>query len=356
MITHNHLFEEICSFENLLLAARRAEQGKRYQDAIGRFHTHLETELLQLRAALLDQSYRPGGYREKIIQRPKRRMISAAPFRDRVVHHAVCHVIMPHFERKMVFDLYSNRVGKGTHAAILRSQEFSRRFPYVLKCDVRKFFPSIDHGLLKGMVRGTIRCKGALWLLDLIVDGSNRQEPVCSLYPGDDIAAAASRRVGLPIGNLTSQWFGGIYLGDFDHWVKETLHCPGYVRYVDDFLLFAEDKATLGQWREAIVRKLGEYRLRLNDRKSRIYPVAGGISFLGQRVWPWQRRLCRENVATARRRLRWNVGQYQRQELTKEALLCRWNSWRGHARQAGAENLIKRIRKELQDALGTTGT
>ena len=161
------------------------------QDTIGRFRTDLEAELLQLRRELLTQTYTPGTYRETIITRPKRRMISAAPFRDRVVHHALCNVVMPLFERKMIFDLYSNRAGKGTHAAIRRAQQFCCKFNYVLKCDVRKFFPSTDHAVLKATIRQTIACRDTLWLLDKIVDGSNYQEPVCQVFPGDDLAEAA---------------------------------------------------------------------------------------------------------------------------------------------------------------------
>jgi retron-type reverse transcriptase len=356
MITHNQLYAEICSFENLLAAAHRAEQGKRMQDTIGRFRTDLEPELLRLRRELLTKTYTPGAYRETIITRPKRRMISAAPFRDRVVHHALCMVVMPLFERKMIFDLYSNRAGKGTHAAIRRAQHYCGKFDYVLKCDVRKFFPSMDHAVLKDEIRRTIACRDTLWLLDKIIDGSNRQEPVCQIFPGDDMADAATRRVGLPIGNLTSQWFGGVFLTEFDHWVKETLRCPGYVRYVDDFLLFADDKAQLAAWRAAIVQRLTEHRLHLNDRKSRSFPTRDGVTFLGQRIWPGRRRLCRQNVADARRRLRWNVRQYQSRQISKDALLCRWNSWRGHAEQADCGALVEKIKQELRYALGATGT
>jgi retron-type reverse transcriptase len=283
-------------------------------------------------------------------------MISAAPFRDRVVHHAVCNVVMPLFERKMIFDLYSNRAGKGTHAAIRRAQEYCRRFDYVLKCDVRKFFPSMDHAVLKGIIRKTIACRETLWLLDRLIDGSNRQETVCQVFPGDDLALAAERRAGLPIGNLTSQWFGGVYLAGFDHWVRETLRCPGYVRYVDDFLLFGDERAQLADWRGAISRRLTEHRLRLNERKSRSFPTGDGVTYLGQRVWPGRRGLCRQNVADARRRLRWNVRQYKCGNLSKDALLCRWNSWRGHAEQADGGALVEKVKRELRNALGATGT
>jgi len=356
MKTHNHLYEEICSFENLLLAARRAESGKRLQQVVGQFRTNIEAQVLDLGRELRAQTYQPGRYREKWITRPKRRMISAAPFRDRVVHHALCQVVMPLFERKMVFDLYSNREGKGTHAAIRRCQEFSRLFRYALKCDVRKFFPSMDHAVLQATLRRTIRCRQTLWLLDVIIDASNAQEPVCSVFPGDDLAVAALRRVGLPIGNLTSQWFGCIYLSDFDHWVKEELRCRGYVRYVDDFLLFGDDKRQLALWREAVAAKLASCRLRLNERKSRVFRTHEGLTFLGQRIWPWRRRLCRENVGAARRRLRWTARQYQCGALAKAALLTRWNSWRGHALQADGAALTERVRTELRAYLGAAGT
>ena len=162
MKTYNHLFEEITSFENLLLAVRRAERGKRLQASVGCFRTNVEAEVLQLQRELCGHTYTPGAYREKIIKRPKERLISAAPFRDRVVHHALCRVVMPLFERRMIYDLYSNRSGKGTHAAIRRCQEFCRSHPYVLKCDVRKFFPSMDHAVLKMMIRRTLRCRETL--------------------------------------------------------------------------------------------------------------------------------------------------------------------------------------------------
>ena len=253
MKTHGNLFNGICDFGNLLEAARKASLRKGRMESVARFRTALEPALLAIQSELLGKTYQPGGYRTKIITRPKVRMISAAPFRDRVIHHALCNVVMPLFERKMISDQYSNRKGKGTHAAIRRAQHFCRRFRYVLKCDVRKYFPSIDHAVLKTTMRKTIRCRDTLWLLDTILDASNAQEQVCTLFPGDDLAEAAGRRVGLPIGNLTSQWFACIHLDPLDHWVKESLGCHGYVRYVDDFLLFSDDKEQLAQWRVATV-------------------------------------------------------------------------------------------------------
>jgi len=351
MKSHNNLYDAISSFENLLDAARKAEKCRRYRHDVGRFRTDIEREVLRLRSELVAKTYQPGAYKEFWIERPKRRMISAAPYRDRVVHHAVCNVVMPLFERKMTDDLYSNRDGRGTHAAIRRCQHFCRRFRYVLKCDIEKYFPSIDHAVLKATVRRTVRCKDTLWLLDAIIDASNPQEPVCAVYEGDDLADAAVRRVGLPIGNLTSQWLGGVYLCAFDHWVRETLGCKGYVRYVDDFLLFSDDKGELLEWRGEVTTELAHYRVRLNAYKCRAHRTADGVTFLGQRVWPWTRRLRRENVAMARRRLRWNVRQYKEGAIGKDALRCRWMSWRGHAIQADTGALVRRVQEELRRML-----
>ncbi len=310
---------------------------------------------MALRRELSERTYRPGGYSVRTITRPKTRMISAAPFRDRVVHHALCRVIMPLFEQKMIFDLYSNREGKGTHAAIRRCQHYARRFPYALKCDIRKYFPSMDHGILKTTLRRTIGCRETLWLLDTIVDASNPQESVCTVFPGDDLAVAGAVRVGLPIGNLTSQWFGCVYLSDFDHWVKETLRCPGYLRYVDDFVLFGEERRQLTEWRAAIQGELAEMRLRLNERKSRTYQTRDGLTFLGQRVWPNRRRLVAPNVRAARRRLVWCARECARGALSPRSLSQRWYSWRGHAMEADSGTAVERIRGQIDGILGSAG-
>jgi len=353
--THRGLFPSICSFENLLLAHRKAEKGKRFQCDTGRFRSRVERELLGLREELMSGNYTPGGYREKPILHPKPRIISIAPFRDRVVHHAVCNVVMPLFERKMIHDLYSNRAGKGTHAGIRRCQQFVRRFRYVLKCDVRKYFPSIDHELLKAALRRTVRCGPTLALLDRIIDASNPQEPVWSLFPGEDLAEAGHRRVGLPIGNLTSQWFGLIHLTAFDHWVKSAsddgLGCKGYLRYVDDFLLFSDDKEELGRWRKEILQHLAGIRLRINERKCRTHRISDGVTFLGQRVWPHRRRLCAANVRAARRRLQWLAREYLRGNLGREDLQRRWTSWKGHALQADGIRLVEDVRDQLRRTL-----
>ncbi|MBI2876702.1 MAG: hypothetical protein HYY20_07455 [Candidatus Tectomicrobia bacterium] len=216
MKSYGHLYEQICSFENLLLAARKAQRGKRFRENVGRFNLGLERELLALQEELRGQTYRPGGYREFKIFRPKacpgprsgERLISAAPYRDRVVHHALCNVIEPLFDRTFIHDSYACRKGKGTHRAVNRLTAFCRRSRYALQCDIRKYFPSIDHEILLGLISRKIRDKQVLGLIRVILDASNPQEPVPDLYfEGDDPAAALARRRGIPIGNLISQFF-----------------------------------------------------------------------------------------------------------------------------------------------------
>ncbi|MDZ7292935.1 MAG: RNA-directed DNA polymerase [candidate division KSB1 bacterium] len=268
-------------------------------------------------------------------------MISAAPFRDRVVHHALMNVIGPILERSLVFDTYANRMGKGTRKAIRRFQQYMQQYRFVLKCDIKKYFPSIDHEILKLLIRTCIRDPQVLWLIDTIIDHSNEQVEVLDHFPGDDLFTPLQRRKGLPIGNLTSQNFANYYLSPLDHFVKEVLHCLAYLRYVDDFVLFSNDKTQLQTWLIEIMRFLEPYRLKLNLNRCAIYPSSVGGRFLGQVVFPTHRRLTGENVRKFRSRLR------QWQKHPPENIKQRVASWLGHARQANTQALIRTLKKQI---------
>ena len=231
---HPDLFSEIADFNALMRAAHRAIRSKRGKPGAAAFMAELETEVLRLERELLARNWRPGRYVEIEIFQPKHRLVSAAPFRDRVVHHALCSVVEPIFERGFIFDSYANRLGKGTHKAIWRYERYRDRYRHVLRCDIYRYFPAIDHLILKADLRRRISCPRTLWLLDAVIDGSNPQEPVHTHYPGDDLLTPLARRRGLPIGNLTSQFFANVYLDGLDHFATEVLRAP-YVRYVDDF-------------------------------------------------------------------------------------------------------------------------
>lgn len=222
----------MCSFANLLQAWRKAARGKRSSSGAAAFEDGLAERLLELHDALASGEYRPGRYTHFVIHEPKRRRISAAPFRDRVVHHALCRVIEPVFEAQFIADSYANRVGKGTHRAVARYEHFRDRYRHVLRCDIYRYFPAIDHEILKRDLRRRIACAPTLRVIDAIIDGSNPQEPVNLYFPGDDLFSPLACRRGLPIGNLTSQLFANIYLDGLDHYVKEVLRAP-YLRYLD---------------------------------------------------------------------------------------------------------------------------
>ncbi len=335
------LYPRICDFENLWHAYRAAVRGKRAKTEVARFEFHVEERLLDLERALKAKTYRPGAYRSFYIRDPKRRLISAAPFRDRVVHHALCRVIEPVFEATFIDDSCANRVGRGTHAALDRAQDFARRYRYCLQCDVREFFPSIDHAILRGILARKLACEDTLGLCDAILAsgaGVLEREYTQVYFPGDDLFAAARPR-GLPIGNLTSQFWANCYLNELDQLVKRELRCPAYLRYVDDFLLFADDKPSLWAWRSAIRERLAALRLTLHEASSTVYPVSTGIAFLGFRLYPGHRRLKRRNGVMFGRRLARTARACARGELALKAVWDCYLGWEAHAAHGDTRGL-----------------
>ncbi len=331
--SYSDLYPQICTFENLWYAFRSAARGKHGKTAVARFEFHLEERLLELEWELKARTYRPGPYRSFSIRDPKHRLISAAPFRDRVVHHALLRVIEPIFEATFIPASYANRIGRGTHAALDRAEFLAHRYPYVLQCDVREFFPSIDHAILRAILARKLACPDTLALCDAILAsgaGVLDAEYTQVYFPGDDLFAATRPR-GLPIGNLTSQFWANCYLNELDQFVKRDLRCEPYLRYVDDFLLFAEDKRTLWAWKAAIVERLAALRLSLHPGSSTVYPVATGIPFLGFRLAPGARRLKRRNAVMFARRLAGRVRAWERGETGARGPWDCYLGWEAHA-------------------------
>jgi retron-type reverse transcriptase len=340
---HDDLFGQIASFTALHRAARRAIKGKRTKPGASALFANLERELLTLERQLLDGSYLPGRYVAFEVNDPKPRIVSAAPFRDRIVHHALCAVVEPIFETGFIDNTFANRRGMGTHRAIEVYEQYRDRHAHVLRCDIYRYFPAIDHVVLKRDFRRRLKCKRTLALLDLIVDGSNAQEPVDLYFAGDDLFAPHRRRRGLPIGNLTSQFFANLYLDGFDHLVTEVLQAP-YVRYVDDFALFHDDPAVLADWRKRIARHLEGRRLILHPRKTRIARTHESAAFLGFVLHAdGGRSLPDDNVARFRNRLRalrdrWRAGTIGLADV--EPRIRAWIAHAGHAQTWRLRRLI----------------
>jgi hypothetical protein len=343
------LYDRLTDWTNLRLAYQKAAKGKRGKGAAARFEYKLEDNLALLQHELSTKTYQPGRYTSFYIHEPKRRLISAAPFRDRVVHHALCNVIEPLFERSFIDDSYANRIGKGHHRALDRCQAFARRYPYALTCDLKQFFPSIDHQLLRQILARRVACPDTLWLIDQILAsgvGVLAEEYEMAWFPGDDLLAAVRPR-GLPIGNLTSQFWANCYLNDFDHFVKRKLRCKGYLRFVDDFLLFAGDKATLWQWREAVVAYLASLRLTLHLTCAQVRPVTEGLPFLGFVVYPQRRRLKGRKVVHFRRRMRRRLVDYQAERITLDQVSASVQGWVEHVRHGNTIGLRKATFRRL---------
>jgi len=341
------LWDVAVGWANLLLAARRARRRKAGRPVVRRFEHRREWSLLEIRDALNGGAWRPGPFVTHWITRAKRRLISAAPYPDRVVHHAVMNVLEPILERRFHPSSFACRRGKGTHAASRGLQRLLRRFGQSLQFDVRKYFPSIDHDLLKGHFRRTLKDGRLLALLDSIVDGSNEQEAVLDWFPGDGLFSPAERRRGLPIGNLTSQWFANWLLDPLDHWVTARMGVGGYVRYCDDFIMLDDDAGRLREMAHAVPEFLAGLRLRVHERRVAVLPSAAGRTFVGYRTTPARRVITAEGRRRFFRRLRWRKRALEAGLIDAAGVHRRLMSWVGHAGQADSGPLFRKLGEGL---------
>ncbi len=354
MKTYRNLYHQVYDFENLYAAYVAARRGKRERFAVICFEQHVEDHLIRLQNELQAQTYQPGAYRHFYIFEPKKRKISAAPFRDRVVHHALVNIIEPIWERRFIHDSYACRVGKGTHKALNRCTEFVRTHRYVLQCDIAKFFPTIDHAILKTLLNNKIADPQMMWLCDQIIDsgvGVLDSERASRWFAGDNLFSPL-RPQGLPIGNLTSQFWANVYLNTLDHFVKRELKCRAYVRYADDFLLFSNEKSTLHHWHAELRTFAAEQlRLHIHREKSQVYPTRTGVPFLGFRHFGSHRRLKRDNVVRFRRRLRTMQADYAAGNASRKQIGHSIQSWCSHAAHGNTYRLRNQLLRQATFAL-----
>lgn len=320
-----NLWATVVSFENLTHAARRAGLGKRRVAGVARFLADLEPNVLRLRRELEDESWRPGPAYTFEIHDPKTRTITAAPFEERVVHHALIDILEPHLERRMVFESFACRRGKGTHRALVEARKLVQRYPWFLKLDVRKCFESLDQSVVLETFARVIKDRRVLALLERIVQSGGQHG------------------VGLPIGNLTSQWACNLVLDRLDHHVKEVLRIPGYVRYMDDFALFSADKARLVAAHDEVRAFLREHlRLELKERATKLAPVREGLPFLGWRIYRGTVRLRTENLRRLRARLKHRLWEQRTGRIEQEKLLACLRSTTEHLRHGSTLALRRR--------------
>ncbi len=276
--------EMIAGPETLLAAWRRYRSGKRRRPAVARFEFEAERRLLALSSALLCGTYRHGPYRLLEIRDPKPRLIAVSTVGDRVVHRSIHDALAPFFDRSFIADSYACLPGRGSHRAVLRFLELQRRYRYVMHLDVRRYFSSVDHEILASLLAPRLRDRRVTALLgSILASGAELyRRPQVEAFYG---ASEDDKPRGLPIGNLTSQWWGNLYLDKLDHFIKRELRVTGYLRYMDDLVCFGDHRAVLGRQRRDIAAWLVKHRrLHLNARKGHIRSTELPQTYLGYRV------------------------------------------------------------------------
>lgn len=275
-------YNSIISFEDLLISWQEFLNGKRKRKDVAKFSIKFTDNIFKLHKDLAKKSYRHGTYHAFKINDPKPRDIHKATVRDRIVHHALYRSLYPYFDKKFIYDSYSCRNNKGTHKANNRFRRLcwkvsknNTRTAWILKCDIRKFFASINHHILKDILSKHIVDKEILWLLGQIIDSFHTQ---------------GNKNFGLPLGNVTSQLLVNVYMNEFDHYVKKKLMVRYYIRYADDFVVISDNKEYLINLLSEFSKYLeNELSLSLNQNKVFIKPLFSGIDFLGWIHFPYHR-------------------------------------------------------------------
>lgn len=298
------LMEHICSVDNLLLAYYKAARGKQTKASVKEYVRNLPARIVRLRHDLMAGQAQLGAYHFFVIHDPKLRSICAASFEEKIIHHAIINICKPYFERNLIFDTYATRDGKGVYAAIHRARQGLRRYGYVAKLDVRKYFDTISHGVLKLQLRRMFKDAALLELMDGIID-SYEVKPGC----------------GVPIGNLTSQYFANLYLSGLDHYVKEELQVPVYVRYMDDMLLFGESKTQVREYVDEVERFVSE-RLQLQLKPPVLNASKRGVSFLGYNLFPHKILLNRHSKLRFKQKSRQYTETHERGEWNDETYMA----------------------------------
>jgi RNA-directed DNA polymerase len=309
---------------------------------------NLESNLFDLHDRLKKNHYLPKPLKVFKIFVPKERYISVSCFEDRIVHHALILQIGPIMERSMVYHSYANRKGKGSHAAMKAFADNAKKYMYILKCDIRKYFPSIDHTVLLQKIKAKIKCKKSVELIEniLAVEYENKINDVLNF----ELPCPESKK-GLPIGNLTSQWFANFYLSDFDHYIQDQNSCKAYLRYVDDFIIFSNTKSELNNLKEKIKDYLFEKeRLVIHTNKSKVYTIKQGVPFLGFLHFRFYRKLLGINLRNFKRRTKRRLKDLNLAcSLSIKIFNQSITSWMAHAAHGHTYTLRNNIYKSIYE-------
>jgi RNA-directed DNA polymerase len=324
-LKYKNLIHLVVDDDNLRKAYKQARKNKRYKKDVLIFKEHLEYNLQEIKKELLEKTYKIGEYKNFIIYKPKERKISALPFKDRVVQHALCNIIEPLFDKYMFSCSYACRKGKGTHRCMLEAQRIIRSVSknkslFFLKMDFKKFFPSIDREVLYKEIYRKIKDKHIIWLLQQIIPPIGK---------------------GLPIGNLTSQLFANVYGSIFDRYIKQICLVKCYIRYMDDTVILSNNKLHL----KLLYRKLVWFVnniLNLIFSRWYIQNINRGLNFVGYRIFKFFTLIRKSSVIQCKRKIKTYLFNNNYDQLYKSLI-----SWYGHIKWANTYNLRRYIRKTI---------
>lgn len=350
MKTLKNVFEQVVDYDNLYRVYLNARLCKRYRYEVLNFSAHLEDNLVKLQKELIERTYTLGKYREFYIYEPKKRLIMAQPFKDRVVQWAIYQVLNPVFAQGYITDSYACIKERGTHKAVKRLHYWLRQVGkkpekyYFLKLDISKYFYRIDHDVLMGILKRKIRDDDMIFLLDKIVNSS---ETNFGLPPGKSPGEVKrSDRVsekGMPVGNLSSQMFANLYLNELDQYCKRTLGIHFYVRYMDDVIILHQDKDQLHEWKRIIDTFLKEkLQLDLNE-KTCIRPITLGVEFCGYKIWNTHIKLRKSTALKMKRNLKKLQKEYAAGEVTVEEAKQTISSYLGILKHCDSYSLKRTI-------------
>lgn len=325
------VWEKVVDIDNLRRSFQKAAKGRRDRKSVQRIEANLEHYLIKLQAILKSGTYHTSTYRTRVIFEPKRRVIYILPFfPDRIVHHAVMDVIGPYLNNRLDKHIHSAIKGRGQVSGSTECMKLVRKYKYVLKCDISKFYPSIDHDIMMRIVERKIKDKRVLSLLDEIIRSSNT---VPGEIPGKN----------LPIGSYVSQGLCNMYMNPLDTYIRQVLGCKGYIRYCDDFVLFSDDKQQLREW-AGLIEDFLDKELKLRLSKCLLFPVRQGVDFLGYRHFP-DYILVRKRTAQRIKRRVFHIADGLKYDVINEEkyrgqLASAWG-WMNHANSWNLQKLLQ---------------
>jgi len=344
---YGNLYEKVYNFQNLILASALARRGKRKKIDVCNFEYNLEENIIDIQDKLKNENYKFSDYEMFLIKEPKERLISKAIYKDRVVHHALCNVIEPILDKAMIYDSYACRTDKGTHKAIKRAHYFLRQNKWVLKIDIKKYFFTIDHKILFNLIKTKIKDNRLLYLISKLLYSYKTDDNYYYSFDNDDLFSRTRER-GLPIGNLTSQLFANFFLTTFDRYVKEDLKIKGYLRYMDDMLIFCDSKERLNAIKAKAINFLNKMRLKISENKTQLFPQNNGIRFLGFHIYKNGKKILRANLIRFKKRFKNRAYLYENKKILFENLLLSLNSWIGYANKEENRKIINKILENIK--------